>query len=130
MFKFLELSNQEIFDRVLAHMRVQRRASVDDDGACLYRGPNGTACAIGALIRDDEYTPEIEKKNVYTLLKGVDRMTVSEGRRSLLSDLQSVHDNLSEIDSENFLSFIENDMEALAKNYGLVYKKEEPNALS
>ena len=36
-------------------MERQGRPSVDENGACQYRGPNGLRCAAGHLIPDDEY---------------------------------------------------------------------------
>lgn len=31
---------------------------------CAYRGNNGTMCAVGCLLADEHYTPEMERKNV------------------------------------------------------------------
>ena len=46
------MTPQEIFTRVWNHMAMQRVKSVGTD-ACMYRGPNGTACAVGCLLDDD-----------------------------------------------------------------------------
>lgn len=44
-------TNQEIFDTCLTHLRAQGRRSIDPiSGFCVYRGPDGLKCAIGALI--------------------------------------------------------------------------------
>jgi hypothetical protein len=54
-------SEQEIFDFVVNHLRAQRVPSANSTG-CMYRGPNGTKCAVGCLIPDAFYKPHIEHK--------------------------------------------------------------------
>lgn len=91
------LTKQEIFDRVCAHLLAQGRPSLDGD-ACLYRGPDGHKCAVGCLIKDEFYSPDIEGLNVYqdsvivALRCSIGQ--VSESARNLLSDLQAVHDDV------------------------------------
>jgi hypothetical protein len=55
---------QKTFDTIVDHLYKQGCASVNDDGHCLYRGPNGTKCAIGCLIPDDIYTRGMENVRV------------------------------------------------------------------
>ena len=45
---------QEIFDTVSVHLLTQNEKSQESDfyRSCLYRGPNGTKCAVGCLIKD------------------------------------------------------------------------------
>jgi hypothetical protein len=50
------MSKREIFERVKAHLLEQGVQSVDDRGNCRYRGINGTACAVGCLISDENYS--------------------------------------------------------------------------
>lgn len=46
---------QEIFDKVARHLRDQNCQSLSSDGCrCLYRGYDGTKCAIGVLLDDHE----------------------------------------------------------------------------
>lgn len=52
---------QEIYSTVRQHLLTQNARSAKN-GNCLYRGPNGTKCAAGALIPDEIYTPSIENK--------------------------------------------------------------------
>ncbi|OAB55688.1 hypothetical protein AY600_02090 [Phormidium willei BDU 130791] len=69
------MTKQEIFDTVVARMRKQGVASyITDDHyhngrQCMYgSGSMGKkVCAAGALISDDQYTPEMEYKDVYHL---------------------------------------------------------------
>ena len=55
---------QETFDIVASHLLRQGRRSVDSEGRCLYRGPNGLKCGAGCLIPDELYDPDIEGRGV------------------------------------------------------------------
>lgn len=44
-----------VFNWVASHLIEQDTQSKDDGGGCLYRGPEGTACAVGCLISDKDY---------------------------------------------------------------------------
>lgn len=70
--------------------------------ACLYRGPNGRKCAVGWLIKDQFYRPELEALKVGDVrmeealrLSGVD---LNPNTVCLLSDLQSAHDGVADLD--------------------------------
>jgi hypothetical protein len=89
------VNNQEVFDTVARHLLTQQVRSVGEDrDGCRYRGHNGRKCAIGALIPDELYLPEMEGKYAHQLtdhyqplaelLAGVDT--------ELLGMLQSIHD--------------------------------------
>lgn len=64
---------QEIFDKVATHLFTQgcRSAAYPKDtmGVCLYRGPNGTSCAVGVLIPDELYALEMESDTITDLLE-------------------------------------------------------------
>lgn len=49
---------QKLFDKAVIHLLTQMEQSIAGDGSCLYRGPNGLKCAIGALIDDARYDAE------------------------------------------------------------------------
>lgn len=63
------MTQQEIFDTVLAHLRKQGKAS-SAGGACMYRGPGGTACAVGCLIPDELYDSLIENVGSNQIMEG------------------------------------------------------------
>ena len=65
------MTEQEIFDTVLAHLREQGEAATSAGGSCRYRGANGTACAIGCLIPDELYDPMIEGLGVGRIIEAV-----------------------------------------------------------
>jgi len=49
-------------DAIVAHLLDQGRPSVNESGDCLYRGPDGLMCALGALISPSLYQPYMEGK--------------------------------------------------------------------
>jgi len=57
-------TQQETFDIIVAHLRRQGcRAGVKSDYGnirCCYRTPDGLKCAVGILIPDDRYEPDME----------------------------------------------------------------------
>ena len=65
------MTEQEIFDTVLEHLREQGKAAANAEGSCQYRGANGTACAVGCLIPDELYDPLIEGLGVERILEAV-----------------------------------------------------------
>lgn len=107
------MTNQEAFDTMVRHLRKQGRKSQDDERqTCLYRGPNGLKCAVGALIPDEEYRPEWDEKGMSAskivkcchALQGVDS--------NLLSIMQTIHDHCS-------ITNWEAHFKSTASNYGL-----------
>jgi len=66
---------------------------VDVRGVCVYRGKNGTKCAVGCLITDEEYKREMEGNDVTAL----NRLGLLPERLiphlELLSEMQAVHDS-------------------------------------
>ena len=54
-----------LFARISIHLVTQGRRSWGrppdgDESCCLYRGPDGTMCAIGCIVPDELYRPDIE----------------------------------------------------------------------
>lgn len=91
---------QEIFDRVAVHLLTQNKKSERPVSAqCLYRGPFDLKCAIGALIKDEVYSHDLEghRANIFTVRKALKRSGVpvdveSEEDAKFLTDLQDIHD--------------------------------------
>jgi hypothetical protein len=54
------LTARDIYERVRTHLLTQRAVSEDENGSCRLRSGNGRKCAIGSLVADDVYQPEIE----------------------------------------------------------------------
>lgn len=90
---------QEVFDQVAKHLLTQMKKSVakwpvertaGSKDYCMYRGFDGTKCAAGCLISDDEYKPEFENHN-WLHLSGSNYL-VPEEHCHLITKLQDIHD--------------------------------------
>ena len=90
------MTPQEIFDTVANHLLTQNRKSIHIDGhgdMCMYRGPDGTKCAVGCLIPDELYYAGMECLNVEALVVKFPTLTsMLDEHILLLSELQSIHD--------------------------------------
>ena len=93
---------QQVFDKVAKHLLTQNKRAMKDfrgeypADRCAYRGDDGSTCAVGCLLSDDEYRPTFEGKASGTLLRtllGVDTLPDEVmPYRNLLASLQNVHD--------------------------------------
>tara|TARA_R110002072_G_scaffold151470_1_gene300768 strand:- start:5923 stop:6336 length:414 start_codon:yes stop_codon:yes gene_type:complete len=115
---------QEIFDKVLRHLEDQGGRAVDEAGYCMYRAPDGRACALGALVDDetaekwDAYGSENTGRSpgAHTLISA--GLTPDWVRRnaSLVGDLQRLHDVATYWDGQYFHL---NRARTIAKYHGL-----------
>lgn len=95
---------QEVFDQVAKHLLTQGKKSISENNQfCMYRGFNGTKCAAGCLIADDEYRLGFEKRTWEEL---VNEYAVSKNHCLLIMKLQSVHDEYNNI--EDWKSILNN----------------------
>lgn len=65
--------------------------SIEPNGRCRYRGPNGSRCAAGWLLPDEKYDLSIEGKRVAGLLWA--RENLDEDEIDLAECLQTAHDD-------------------------------------
>lgn len=88
------MTEQELFDKVVAHLRKQGVKSVEN-GRCRYRTAEGLKCAIGILIKDEDYSTELEGCVVYNsgVLKATGLGGGSPILKKLATALQVVHDS-------------------------------------
>ena len=92
------MTPQEIFNKVATHLFTQgKRAMLDptcDSGQCVYRGPNGSKCAVGVLIPDKLYRKGMEMRTINGLLDDEEVVLPAwmAENRELLWSLQCVHD--------------------------------------
>ncbi len=118
------MTNQEAFDKMMEHLRSLEGRSLDEAGdACAY---NGTMCAVGALMTDEEQ----EKFGDYDGGVGglLGRMTL-EGHKStlhtlllpLLTKMQDLHDGCYNWGDEGFTA--EDVAEDIAVMFDLTYTK-------
>lgn len=97
-----KLTPQAAFNKVARHLLRQNERSATEDGTCLYRGPRGLRCAVGALIPRRITPPErVIDEVLYGSLgtKGSEEVIECLGGETnalalfpLLSELQLVHD--------------------------------------
>lgn len=91
------MDNQEAFDIVKRHLLTQKKISVNHEGVCQYRGPDGLKCAIGALIPDEIYNPTMENHTIKELLSRAWRNKHLDSSRALLEVLGKVDENLLKV---------------------------------
>lgn len=98
------MTNQEVFDKVVAHLRKQNAKSADNE-RCLYRAPDGKMCAVGCLIPDEMYDPEMEGATASDEIVGqvLDELKIDW---KLALDLQYIHDDYDVEEWEERLEFI------------------------
>lgn len=93
--------NQQAFDLVVKHLNKQRRRAQNENGSCRYRASDGKKCAVGCLIPDSLYSPDIEGKGIWELIEDSGFSTyypaLAEHFKNvdvkMLDDLQVMHDN-------------------------------------
>ncbi len=114
------MTNQEAFDKMMSHLRSLSGQSRNEYG-CVY---NGSKCAIGALMTDEEQEVygdfgegisellwEMVDSDRDSLLRGLDRY--------FLVGMQDLHDATYNWSGEGFEG--EDKAEEIAKDYGLIY---------
>lgn len=97
------MNQQEIFDKVATHLITQGKQSLcywrqtewsQPDLGCAYRGDDGTMCAAGCLIPDDEYSRAFEGMPWNCIWKEVPSFAnASFEDHDLIGSLQGVHDD-------------------------------------
>ena len=124
---------QEIFDHVTPLLFAQGQRSmyhdVNGEPTCAYRGEGGLRCAIGHIIPDELYNPNIEGSSAISEeLKGVlgkiimtPFLNIHAGLGRFLADLQDVHDGwiCDGVDGNTASFNLYNDLLGLADGYEL-----------
>jgi len=116
-----ESSQQEVFNKIVTHLRKQGKRSVNEYNKCVYRGLDGRMCAVGCLIPDENYKKGFDKSggvNIGGLF--FDGAFVGTGilpkkHLDLLISMQRVHDKYS-------VEKWEEQFKAVAENRNLVLK--------
>lgn len=114
--------NQKAFDVVLTALRKQGVASLSS-GGCVLRGAHGNKCAIGHLIPDERYTPDLDKGSIRSAaVWDAIRPDLKQANKSLLQALQRAHDEDMPRHAINPIAEWERRMAGIAFAYGLAYK--------
>lgn len=89
-------TKQDVFDAVVRHLISQGRPAIDENGSCRYRTASGLSCAVGGIMSDEVYEPDLEHTAICSLINAG---RIPKWRKkdfsAILADLQRVHDNLS-----------------------------------
>ena len=110
MKKKFDIDEEELFCRIANHMLFQGRKSQSPDRkSCRYRSEDDLSCAVGCMIPDSRYNPEIELKPVTDPIVRRCLPFKTEGVLSLLFALQEVHDNFRVDEWESRLKEIAED---------------------
>lgn len=120
------MTAQEIFDFVWTKLREQGRGSASEDGGtCFYRSSDGhLKCAIGHLIPDDLYKPEMEGISVRRILDRFPELNIilSEDliywNIDFLYHLQDAHDGAS-VTGGMFVECLREQMKSVAERFKL-----------
>ena len=124
------MNQQEIFDKVATHLIAQGKQSLLsswwsrsvqtaqwNDQGCAYRGDDGTMCAAGCLIPDDEYSPAFEGMPWDCIAQEVPSFANEpQGVHDLIASLQGVHDDEWSWESPERLKV---ELGVVANQYGL-----------
>lgn len=119
------MTDQEAFDKVVAHILEQKVYCESEEGAPLYRGANGTKCAIGCLIPDEQYTQDIEGGNVISLVNRYPNLPFVDVNIDLLTRLQRLHDRGTGYGSQMNMDDVKNHLH----NIGIRFNLEIPQSL-
>ena len=97
------MTEQEIYDTIIIHLRKQGHKSLLDKPVvmfgrrlavtCAYRGKDGDKCAAGILIPDLDYTSKMEGIAWRDIVRWLSNASEVREHASLIVDLQQIHDN-------------------------------------
>jgi len=91
----MPLTNQTAFEQAIIGLFEQNEKAYDpDEDRCWFRAPNGCKCAVGFIIPDDIYHPEMENYHPSSLKKRYPELEAywRDVDDDLLSELQDIHD--------------------------------------
>ena len=95
----MALNRQLAFNDAVLGLFKQKSRSVEEN-SCMYRGENGNKCAIGFLIPDERYDPELEYRTavnpeVRSALGDEYGRVVTDDDKMFLAQMQmQIHDTL------------------------------------
>ena len=84
----------DIFGEVKAHLLSQNKRAIEGEGkdrVCKYRTESGLKCAVGCLVPDSLYTPDMELASVAAAVK----YRPVDSKFELMAQLQDIHDENS-----------------------------------
>lgn len=116
-------TNQSAFNKMVKHLRKQgkkcfkRNTGDFESTVCLYRH-KGLMCAVGVLIDDDDYSPDMEENNIASVLENFSIPYFNNLDLTLLTSVQEIHD-FTDLDEW------EVELEKVAKEFNLTLPKQK-----
>ena len=113
------MTNQKMFDKVVNHLLTQNaQSTLQNSECCAYRGHDGLKCAIGCLITNEDYRPDMEGDLEHLILNYSDDSKsisiLNLYNEELLFNLQTIHDTIP-------VKRWADELKNLAKEYELDY---------
>jgi len=125
------MNAQEIFDKVVAHLRQQGEASaeIDEETAdvyCRYRAVSSTGkhlmCAAGCLIPDEIYDAKnMEGRRWGSISTDYPELRKLEAHFVLIEALQKAHDGAANHPYKPFMKQLELCLQYIAEDFSLEY---------
>lgn len=122
--KLDSLTEQEVFNIVINHLKEQKEKSSSITGNCRYKfetDEKTLKCAVGVLIEDEDYHEKLEGKTVHNTTIG---SLVPKRHFEMLARLQRYHDEKGCISYESYISG-EKTLKETLEDY--LYHVKEPN---
>ena len=113
--------HQAAYRKVHAHLIAQGKRAVSKHGSCMYRTPEGLACAVGCLIPDKE----LAGFNESDLCEAVSEIrhqcpSLKYLGTRFLEAIQGVHDSKDNWDADGFNTLGRRELRAVAQTFDLV----------
>jgi hypothetical protein len=123
------MTKDEMFFKVVTHLVKQGHRALGDR-RCRYLTPNGDKCAIGCLIKDEDYSEDFEKQSVGSLLdpcdpllKDPELIALYKENGELMNSLQDLHDTYFD---SGITSYFQDRVIFLAEEYDIDSKYVPP----
>ena len=113
-------TNQGAFNAVVRHLaKMTKGRSLNENGACSYRGRDGNMCAVGALITDDYLARCRDRQDDSSIRSLVENEQINIGNVDvdLLQALQNTHDISASWHGARFTDYAK--LRTIARKWGL-----------
>lgn len=113
------LTPQKMFDDFVVHMIKQGGRSIQINGHCVYRGPNGRRCGIGKFILNHQYTKKMDNDamSFHTIDGNYNLPQFRDLPEEFGTDLQVLHDTA--FTPETSIKCTMNELRTFANEYNL-----------
>jgi hypothetical protein len=120
IFERHKMTPQEVFDKIVSHLRSQGKPSIGKHGGCKYRNEQNCKCAVGCLIEDDEYSPKMEGLVIFDLIK-MEHDFIPETLKKRLEPHATLLNNLMQVHDFRSVELWEPSFQGIAKEFSLTY---------